>query len=134
MNFDAYKNKLPYPASGDFTTSFWYKNGKVVARKDAGDTTPTILDPEAVKDRSRLNTFLSEKVTDKDAFYKARQAYNAEANQLKEQFKRDLFEDLGIAGHPKAEKLFAMAWENGHSGGYKQVYDEADTLADLIRD
>ncbi len=134
MNFDAYKHKLPYPAIGDFTTTFWYKNGKVVARRSANQTLPTILDAYAVDGPSRLKDCLSEKVTDKDAFYKARQAYNAEANQLKEQFKRDLFEDLGIAGHPKAEKLFAMAWENGHSGGYKQVYDEADTLADLIRD
>lgn len=134
MNFDAYKNKLPYPASGDFTTSFWYKNGKVVARKGAGDAIPTILDPEAVKDRSRLNTFLTEKVTDKDAFYKARQAYIAESNRLQEQFERDLLEYLGIAGHPKAKTLFTMAWERAHGDGFESVYNEADELADLIRD
>jgi hypothetical protein len=134
MNFDAYKNKLPYPSIGDFTTTFWYKNGKVVARRSANQTLPTILDAYAVDSPSRLKGCLSEKVTDKDAFYKARQAYIDESNRLQGQFERDLLEDLGIAGHPKAKTLFTMAWERAHGDGFESVYTEADELADLIRD
>ena len=61
-----------------------------------------------------------------DAYY----AYNAEERHLVEMFKQDLFNDLGIADNPKREKLFSIAWENGH--GYSEVYNEAIDLVDLI--
>ena len=51
---------------------------------------------------------------------------------LYEQFKVDLKEDLGITDHPKAETLFDLAWEYGHSGGYREVYNYALDLVDLL--
>ena len=53
-----------------------------------------------------------------------RNAYNA--------LKVALLEDLGLADHPKAERLFSMAWEDGHSEGYHAVYSRAEDLSELM--
>jgi hypothetical protein len=41
--------------------------------------------------------------------------------------------DLGIIGNPKANKLMAYAWQEGHSSGYYEVYQIARELVDLIK-
>lgn len=40
--------------------------------------------------------------------------------------------DLGIEGNPKADKLMAIAWEQGHAYGYNEVYIHACDLVELI--
>lgn len=52
--------------------------------------------------------------------------------ELHEQFKKELFDELGIADNPKREKLFSKAWEQGHGCGYAEVYNYACDLVDLI--
>jgi len=59
-------------------------------------------------------------------------AYRAEERYLVEMFKQDLFNDLGIADNPKRDKLFAIAWDMGHSSGYSEVYNYACELVVLI--
>lgn len=59
-------------------------------------------------------------------------AYLAEEARIYEQFKQDLFNDLGIEDNPKRELLFSKAWERGHSAGYHEVYSVAQDLVDLI--
>lgn len=61
------------------------------------------------------------------------EAYQADQEEKHQQFKRDLLADLGLTNHPKADLLFSMAWESGHASGYREVYLEADRLADLLR-
>lgn len=53
--------------------------------------------------------------------------------ELHEQFKKELFDELGIADNPKREKLFSKAWEQGHGCGYAEVYNYACDLVDLIQ-
>ena len=69
-------------------------------------------------------------------YYKARESYNIQkrkhSSELHEQFKRELFEELGILDNPKREELFSKAWELGHSAGYSEVYNYARDLVDLI--
>lgn len=55
------------------------------------------------------------------------------ASELHNQFKQELFEELGIADNPKRELLFSRAWEQGHSAGYDEVYTCACDLVELIR-
>ena len=59
-------------------------------------------------------------------------AYLAEDRAAYEFFKTELLKDLGIADHPKAERLFTMAWEDGHSEGYEAVYSRAEDLSELM--
>lgn len=47
-----------------------------------------------------------------------------------QQFKIDALKDVGLADHPKAEKIFSYAWEKGHSSGYHEVYVELRDLVD----
>jgi hypothetical protein len=61
-------------------------------------------------------------------------AYNDENNRLYAQFKKDLFAYLEITDHPKAEKLFALAWSHGHASGYSEVAVYADEFVELLRD
>jgi len=60
------------------------------------------------------------------------QAYHTDNARLEEEFKKDLFKDLGITNNPKAEQLYAKAWDLGHSTGYSDVYIYACDLVELI--
>jgi hypothetical protein len=59
-------------------------------------------------------------------------AYRAETTRLREKFKNDLFDDLGISDHPKRERLFELAQERGDGNGLEYVYNAALDLLDLI--
>jgi hypothetical protein len=39
----------------------------------------------------------------------------------------------GLTGHPKADKLYALAWDMGHSAGYSEVEIYYDDMADLLK-
>ena len=59
--------------------------------------------------------------------------YQKEA-ECKEMFKKDALEDLGLSNHPKADKLFDIAWERGHASGYQSVWSVMIDLAPLLQD
>lgn len=130
MNAEKYKNTLPYPKKGDFTTTYWYRAGRVVATRDQHGM---VMDP-AVGETIELGACVKEEVVDNDAFRAAKTAYGQYTANLEAQFKQDLFVELGIVGHPKAEKLFAIAWEHGHASGYSEIMSYAWDLVDLIKD
>ncbi len=132
MNFDLYKNTLEYPAQSQFATTYWYRAGAVVAKRIA-DGEIEILDAR-VGNGIELGACTKETVIDKDAFRDARAAYSAESGRLTELFKRDLFAELGIVGHPKAEKLYSIAWDMGHSSGFSEIETVAWDLLPLIQD
>jgi hypothetical protein len=52
----------------------------------------------------------------------------------RESVKRAWEEEFGISGHPKADLLFNLAWEFGHSHGYNDVYSYYIDMVDLIKD
>lgn len=54
--------------------------------------------------------------------------------RFSEAFKKEALKELGLENHPKAEKVFDLAWERGHSQGYTEVYLELQELADLLLD
>lgn len=59
--------------------------------------------------------------------------YHEARRKVDARFRDDLLEALGIQNHPKANKLYDMAWEEGHSEGYRRVADVAEELAELLR-
>ena len=116
-----YKNKVKYPSKQDFTTHNAYKNGKCLQGVPREDL-------ESLKREG----YLTETSVDIDAFQKAASEYREEENKIYCQFKKDLLEEIGIANHPKAEQLFNMAWDRGHSNGYTEVLIEAEELSELL--
>lgn len=66
------------------------------------------------------------------AYRKETEKWHAEQSRLGALFKLEALEDVGLTGHPKAEKAWALAWENGHSGGYSDVYSLLVDYAELL--
>lgn len=61
-----------------------------------------------------------------------RKVYLETEERLFQEFKKDAFEELGISGNPKAEKLFQLAYSEGHSSGYSGMFSQMETWVDLI--
>lgn len=50
------------------------------------------------------------------------------------QFKTELFAEYGMTNHPKAEKCYNLAWENGHAHGFSEVAVHFAEYAELVKD
>lgn len=61
-----------------------------------------------------------------------REAYRADRARLRDLFKADLEAEHGVVGHPKADKLFDLAWEYGHSDGHESVAYHYGELMGLV--
>jgi hypothetical protein len=62
-----------------------------------------------------------------------KKAYRDEVQQLREQFKQDLFEEHGVTGNPKAQRCFELAWEHGHAEGKHEVIIYFEDFVELIK-
>jgi|APSaa5957512622_1039677.scaffolds.fasta_scaffold28480_2 hypothetical protein len=67
------------------------------------------------------------------AWLQARRAIRQENSDIRMTFKADLLESLSLTDHPKAQRLWEMAWDHGHSAGLSEVVDWAETLAELVQ-
>lgn len=66
--------------------------------------------------------------------YRAAEAErNRRQAELDAEFKRDVLSQIGVLDHPKADTLYELAYQRGHSHGYHGVLDEAEDLAELLR-
>ena len=122
-------SKTPYPDVKDFTTTYYYQRGVLVAVQ-SGDGVEFKTPGYSIDD---LEDLLKEVVRDDQGFAAARDAYWAEQAKLEAEFVADLYEELGIADNPKAHMLYTKAYERGHSNGHYEVYQVACDLVDLIR-
>lgn len=61
-----------------------------------------------------------------------RHNYWAEAERVKTKFRADLERENGTAGKPKADKLWELAWEEGHDAGLGSVVTEYERLVALV--
>lgn len=125
MNFAKYTNTYPYPTKVDFTYTYYYKNGELVAKG-------TISKLDHIIPEIPLTSCTKEEIFDKEGFCAERAKYNENGKKLYEQFKADLADELGLTGHPKWDKLFSIAWEDSHSEGHQAVYNYAEKLAELL--
>lgn len=59
--------------------------------------------------------------------------YQEEKDRLLQEFKRDALEYCDIPeDHPKAQKMFDIAWDMGHSSGFHEVLHYMEELSDLL--
>jgi len=119
--FSYYENiKVKYPVRADYTTTYYYKNGEVVGVKKPNEPTPSV------------EYKVMEVVFDDESYGKDYNKYYESVNKMTKEFKTDLLEDLGIIYHPKADKIFDKAWQQGRSDGLYRVVEIAEDLADLL--
>ena|SRR5579863_2654525 len=62
-----------------------------------------------------------------------KEAYRLEQQRLNAQFKTDLELEHGVTDNPKRDKLFDIAWSQGHSAGWSEVALHYDELVELIK-
>ena len=48
-------------------------------------------------------------------------------------FKQELLKYLEVDDNPKADELYSVAWELGHSYGFQGIYDYACDIVRLIK-
>jgi len=70
--------------------------------------------------------------SDVSDYRKAQREYREKENALVALFKKDLLEELGMTSHCKAEKLWDLAWEHGHSSGLGDVAIYAEEFSELM--
>ena len=59
--------------------------------------------------------------------------HRTEEARLRSLFQSDLEAEHGLVGHPKAARLFELAWDDDHSGGFEAVAYSYAELADLVQ-
>lgn len=94
MNFAKYVNTYPYPTKSDFTSTYYYKEGKLVA-------TSTLKELQHHIPEIALKDCIKEEITNKPDLLLAIRKYHENGNKLLNQFQIDLADELGLTGHPK---------------------------------
>jgi hypothetical protein len=70
---------------------------------------------------------------EKLAYDVARVVYEEKVVCAKMKFKSDILKLYGLTDHPKADAIFNMAWEEGHSAGLATVDIWVAKLMDLVK-
>jgi hypothetical protein len=116
MVFDKYKNKMKYPVEPRRVCSHCNKIFK------EGNSFCSGCGHDVGKQR--------EEELESYKIYK--DIYNQESKKLYIRFQNDALEEVGLLDHPKADKIFNFAWEQGHSLGYSEVYYWLEDIAELF--
>jgi hypothetical protein len=58
-------------------------------------------------------------------------AYTSEKMAKQELFKRDVLKEYGLQDHPRADKVFSLAWAEGNSE-HSSVVQWVEKLAELL--
>ena len=61
-------------------------------------------------------------------------AYREENCRLRNLFKADALAAVGLTGHPKADRIFEIAWGQEFGNGFAAIYDLLKDLAELVLD
>jgi hypothetical protein len=128
-NFEEYKPKIPRPVRADFETVYYYRDGECIGSPK--NRTERSAFEHYLKDRN-LGNYVTQKKFRADEWRAAMDVYLEEESSLLRKFKEDALKECGLAGHPKADKAYSLAWEEGHALGYGQVLYELQNLADLL--
>lgn len=122
MDFNKYVFIAERPTKARFTTTFWYRDGKCVCTQRPGESLAEGLNTADCVKQQKFDDY---------TYKQALAEYRLNEAKLREKFKVDLFEDLGIEHHPLREKLFDMAWGVGRRD-LPEVYHHANMLSELL--
>jgi len=118
LNKGHYKSKLPYPE-------------RIVREPKLGDLKGKSPEVQIQMMKNHEKALL-EYPARLETYQAEIKAYREDEGRLREEFKQDLFEELGITQNPKREALWSKAWGEGHHAGLGEVLSEASDLVDLI--
>lgn len=116
INNGAYENKLPYPKPVRYECP---KCGKVAERHNKYCSTCG----------AEVENFMKRAI---DRHKKEVDAFGEAQAKLYLKFKKDALAYCGYFDHPKADLIFARAWEEGHSAGFYSVLQELQVLCEFL--
>ena len=87
---------------------------------------------EAFSNNAKWGIALDQYDVDMKVYYEAVTAQKQTASKFQSDFEASVLDDLGLTGHPKAGKLWSIAWSLGHSNGYLEVAQYAEMLSELL--
>jgi hypothetical protein len=108
--------------------------------RDAGPTPPILGDPPRLEDDATPQEIriYADRMEAYQAIKASRLAavklYNKRKADLEEEFKNDALEHVGLANHPKKDKIYSYAWEQGHAYGFEEVLSTLNELSHLFVD
>jgi len=62
-----------------------------------------------------------------------KRAYDNESSEIRAKFREALEKEYGMQNHPKKDKIWEKAWDDGHSGGWTEILITYDELVELIK-
>ncbi|TXG86113.1 MAG: hypothetical protein E6R13_01115 [Spirochaetes bacterium] len=113
------KSTVSYPVTKNYTKYFVYSEGKLVYETEYGEEVPSVY-----------KHYTIEKKVDITGFQLHMKYYADELSKLYDEFKLDLFKELGIEDNPKREMLFDKV--RSISDSFSSIYEYASDLVDLI--
>lgn len=142
MDFEKYNIKpeeATYPRRDDYFRYTLYRKGAVLcAEASISEVSATVPELSEASTRSELERactkhgILFEQDILNEEYRAAVSAYNQITAEKGEQFRKDLFEEFGVTGHPQADIVYRKAWDHGHSAGYSEVYNVFADLVEII--
>jgi len=108
-----FENKLPYPTQVTLAT-----NSEHVR-----------LTKEIEKLHEKEGDLLAER---KSILTDMRVAYDDESGELVKRFRAALEVEYGLENHPKRDKIWIKAWDEGRSSGFREVLNIYDDLVELV--
>ncbi len=94
-----------------------------------GDPTYQALDKEQCQLQGKINEIKGVK---KALVCTMKQEYDNESSLRRTDFKAALEKEYGLQDHPKRDRIWQKAWDDGHSGGWTDILNVYEELVDLI--
>ncbi len=69
-----------------------------------------------------------------EKYIQERHNYYKELRQKTQQFREDALEEVNLLNHPKRDKVFEYAWEEGHYAGFQEVLTHLEEISELLED
>ena len=129
--------KAPAPNRSAVTTTFWYSQGAVYAKKMPGWQVPLLAEGDftrPVTSAHRLADLPSDSKFDQDQYDRIAAVYREERELLEAEFYFDALTEVGFHGDPAAGVIYAKAYDEGHASGHAEVLSRLRSLAQFVRE
>jgi hypothetical protein len=90
--------------------------------------------PKAISISEELRNYANEVDVFTNEWLENHKVFTEKQGEVYAEFKVELLKELDIENNPKAELLYSIAWDKGHSGGLCDIWSEACDLVDLIKE
>jgi hypothetical protein len=122
----AYNPTLPHPNRHAFTLIYVYHKGTVIENGVAASAVTNEM-----RDAWKKAGYVVDTAIDEVGMKAARDAYRSQNSELIDQFQKDLEEENGMVGHPKADAVFNKA--RSDRPNFQEQADEYEALVELVK-